>query len=98
MKNSKPIIITGEQYIERLADSQSRDDIESCNASLEYAFGYKNLTITVNGITKPLSKDDDKFIIYAEDIATARSEFWSRWAQYVNKAFNRKFVPILNNK
>ena len=98
MKNSKPIIITGKQYIERLADSQSRDDIESNNASLEYAFGYKNLQITQNGITKPLSKDDDKFIVYAENIATARSEFWARWAQYVNKAFNHKFVPILKDK
>jgi len=96
MKNSKPIIITGNQYIERLSDSQPRDDHETNNTSLEYAFGFKNLTITRNGITKPLSKDDDKFIVYAEDIATARSEFWSRWAQYVNKAFNRKFVPILN--
>jgi uncharacterized protein YifE (UPF0438 family) len=98
MKNNKPIIITGEQYIERLADSQSRDDHDSNNESQEYAFGYKNLEITVNGNTSRISKDDDKFIAYGTSIQEAREEFWARWSKFVKRAYNRNFIKILNNQ
>jgi len=86
------IIITGTPYVERIADTQSRDDHDSGLTSTEYAFGYKDLTI--NG--KPLTKDEDKFIVYANDLSVARAEFWGRWQIFIKRAFNRNFVPILN--
>ena len=101
MKNKQQaIIVTGQQYIERPDTTTPR----SCEESTDYvpenlvAFGFKNLQITVNGITKPISKDDDKFIVYSENLETARAEFWSRWQQFVRKAFNRTFVPIMKNQ
>lgn len=86
-----PLIVIGHQYTERLAASQTRDDHESNNASQEYAFGFKNLT--VNG--KPLSKDDSKFIAYGDSFESAREDFWFRWQRFIKKAFNRRFLPIL---
>ena len=90
-KTKAPIIIMGKEYTERLADTQTRSDLEEGYESRDYAFGFKNLTI--NG--KPLSKDDNKFIVYAESFEVARAEFWSRWQIFIKKAFGRKFVPIL---
>ncbi len=101
MKTSSPIpiIITGTQVIERIDANRTTADRESSEYSTEnlVCFGYKSLEITIQGITTPLSKDDDKFICYAETLDEARSTFWARWSQYVSKRFNRSFVHILKN-
>ena len=89
-----PIIITGAQHIERLSDTQSRDDHDSGLTDNSIAFGFKSLTITKKGITRPLSKDDDKFIAYGATLEEARQTFWARWSIFCKRAFNRNYVPI----
>jgi hypothetical protein len=88
------IIIQGQEYIEHLSDSQSRDDRDSNNTDNTVAYGYKSLTITKQGITRPLSKNDDKFITFGASLEEARQEFWIRWSTFCKKAFGQQFTPI----
>lgn len=93
------IIITGEPYRDIPSHSDSRSSREDIDyvPNHDVAFGYKSMTIydTTTKVSTPLSRDDDKFIVYSENFESARSEFWARWKQYVQRRFNRDFIPIM---
>lgn len=90
----KQIIIQGIPFSENLSDSQPRDDHDSGNTDNTVAYGYKSLTITKDGITTPLSKDDDKFISHGATFEEARQTFWIRWSIFSKRAFGRTYIPI----
>jgi len=95
--SKQAIIIEGQEYIERLSDSQSRDDCDSNNVDNTVAYGFKNLTLTQYGkqsLNKTLSKDENKFIAFGANLDEARQEFWIRWNSFVKKAFGRSYLPI----
>ena len=97
--SSKPITICGTQFIDRPDQSISRSTEESIDYTPEnlIAFGFKNLTITQNGTTKPLSRDDDKFIAYGPTLEEARATFWAPWSIFIKKAFKTNYLVIHPN-
>jgi hypothetical protein len=40
------------------------------------------------------ASDPDKFLIMAEDLDTAKQQFWQRWCQYIITRFNLKYIDI----
>jgi hypothetical protein len=97
--SSQQLIITGTQVVIKPDETVPR----STNESVDYipenliGFGFTDLVAydPATKTTTALSQDPDKFIAYAENLATARSEFWGRWKQYVLTRFNRSFVTII---
>ena len=96
---SQNIVITGTRHFEQQDTTIPRGLEESSEYTPdhEFAVGFKNIQVTVRGKTYPLTKHDDKFIIYSTDISEAWTEFWMRWNIFTTKVFGRR-IALIENK
>lgn len=60
-------------------------------------YGYTNISFWIPSIQAWIpTQSPDKFLIIAEDLDTAKIEFWARWKTYCLNRFKLSYIQLEN--